>query len=57
MTEKIIASLESLSTDVLIKIRKDLDQLIKEKFDKDLDRKSTRLNSSHEVGSRIPSSA
>ena len=36
MTEKIIASLESLPTDELIKIRKDLDQLIKEKFDKDL---------------------
>ena len=31
-----MASLESLSTDELIKIRKDLDQLIKEKFDKDL---------------------
>ena len=36
MTEKIMASLESLPTDELIKIRKDLDQLIKEKFDKDL---------------------
>ena len=36
MTEKIMASLESLSTDELIKVRKDLDQLIKEKFDKDL---------------------
>ena len=31
-----MASLESLPTDELIKIRKDLDQLIKEKFDKDL---------------------
>ena len=36
MTEKIIASMESLPTDELIKIRKDLDQLIKDKFDKDL---------------------
>ena len=36
MTEKIIASLESLPANELIKIRKDLDQLIKEKFDKDL---------------------
>ena len=31
-----MASLESLPTDELIKIRKNLDQLIKEKFDKDL---------------------
>ncbi len=31
-----MASLESLPTDDLIKIRQDLDQLIKEKFDKDL---------------------
>lgn len=31
-----MASLENLSTDELIKIRKNLDQLIKEKFDKDL---------------------
>lgn len=36
MIEKIMASLESLPTDDLIKIRQDLDQLIKEKFDKDL---------------------
>ena len=31
-----MASLEDLSTDELIKIRKDLDQLIKNKFDKEL---------------------
>ena len=36
MTEKIMASLEDLSTDELLKIRRDLDQLIKVKFDKDL---------------------
>ncbi len=36
MTEKIMASLEGLSTEELIKIRKDLDELIKTKFDKDL---------------------
>ncbi|MEK9629715.1 MAG: hypothetical protein VW455_11935 [Nitrospinota bacterium] len=36
MTEKIMAALEGLSTDELIKIRKDLDQLIKKKFDNDL---------------------
>lgn len=36
MSEKFIASLEGLSTDELLKIRKDLDQLIKNKFEKDL---------------------
>ena len=36
MTEEIMASLESLSTEELIKIRKELDQLIKKKFNKDL---------------------
>ena len=36
MTEKTMALLESQSTEELIKIRKDLDQLIKKKFNKDL---------------------
>ena len=36
MTEKFMAALEGLSTEELIKIRKDLDQIIKNKFDKEL---------------------
>tara|TARA_B100000686_G_scaffold242038_1_gene250733 strand:- start:386 stop:832 length:447 start_codon:yes stop_codon:yes gene_type:complete len=36
MTEKFMASLEGFSTNELIKIRKDLDELIKNKFDKEL---------------------
>ena len=36
MTEKTMALLESHSTEELIKIRKDLDQLIKKKFNNDL---------------------
>ena len=52
-----IVSIPKEEFDFLVKCRRLVESEFEEKYSKKLDRKSTRLNSSHSDRSRMPSSA